>query len=130
MNRKRNGFTLVELLAVIALLAIIATLAVTSAINVSVKLKDDMYCEKLEFISSAAKQYGTDMIDSLTEAGIQVTVADLVTSGKLRYDQNTPGSYILDPRDNSSMDHITMRIYLKNKRAYVHLNVDESFCAS
>ena len=70
------------------------------------------------------------MIDRLTETGIQVTVADLVTSGKLRYDQNTPGSYVLDPRDNSTMDAITMRIYLKNKRAYVHLNVDSSICES
>lgn len=125
---KKNGFTLVELLAVIALLAILATLAVTSAINVSINLKEDMYCEKLDFIETAAKQYGS----SIYEPGmnVELTISELVKLGALKKDQDVAGSYVLDPRDNSSMDQIKVRIYAKNKRAYAHVNVDQSMCES
>ena len=87
-----------------------------------------MYCEKLDFIENAAKQYGSDMLDSLNTTGITLSLGELVNRGKLKADQNVAGSYIIDPRDNSSMDHITVRIYLKNKRAYAHVNVDRTIC--
>ncbi len=123
---KKNGFTLIELLAVISLLGILATLAVTSAINVSINLKEDMFCEKIAFIETAAKQYGS----SIYEPGMDVliTVSELVKLGALKKDQDVSGSYVLDPRDNSSMDHIEVRIYSKNKRAYAHVDVDQSMC--
>ena len=128
--KKRSGFTLIELLAVIALLGILATLAVSSAINISQNLKVKMYCEKIDFIETGAKQYGTDIFDSLDETGITISVGELVKRGALKSDQNVAGSYILDPRDNSSMDSISVRIYLKNKRAYAHVDVDTSMCES
>lgn len=126
MNKK--GFTLVELLAVIVILGLLATVAVTSAINVSTKLKVKMYCEKVQLIESGAKQYGADIIDSLDATGITMTVGDLVKQGAIKKDEDTPGSYVQDPRDKSSMDSISVRIYLKNKRAYVHVNADTSMC--
>ena len=123
---KNQGFTLIELLAVIALLGILATIAVTSAINVSINLKEDMFCEKIDFIETAAKQYGS----TIYEPGMDVTltVGELVKLGALKRDQDVEGSYIIDPRDNSSMDEVKVQIYSKNKRAYAHVDVDQSMC--
>lgn len=127
-NMKRNGFTLVELLAVIALLAILATVAVTSAINISKKLKDDMLCEKIEFLKNDAKRYGADRIDSIgTEASPTiVTVGELVQLGYTSKDQNVAGHYVINPKDDSSMDNVTINVYLKNKRAYASVNLPSS----
>lgn len=126
--KDKKGFTLVELLAVIALLAIIITIAATSAISISKKLKDDMFCQQVDFISTAAKTYGSDIINQLDETGIIVKVKDLVDKGYLKKDQNVPGSYILNPKDDSSMDEVEVRIYLKNHRAYAHVDIDTSSC--
>lgn len=126
--KQKRGFTLIELLAVIALLGVLATIAVTSAINISIKLKEKMYCEKIAFIENGAKQYGSDIIDSLDATGITLTVGDLVNKGVLKKDVDTPGSYIQDPRSKVSMDGIRVRIYLKNHRAYAHVDADVSKC--
>jgi prepilin-type N-terminal cleavage/methylation domain-containing protein len=125
---KKDGFTLIELLAVISLLGILATLAVTSAINVSIHLKEDMFCEKIAFIETAAKQYGSGIYEPGMD--VELTVAELVKLGALKKDQDVSGSYVLDPRDNSSMDAIKVKIYAKNKRAYAHVEVDQSMCES
>ncbi len=123
---KKKGFTLVELLAVIALLGILATLAVTSAINVSVGIRNDMYCEKLEFIENNAKQYGLDHYrNDLNET---FTVKELVDLGYIKIDQDVEGARVIDPRDNSSMEEVKVNIYVKNRRAYAHVNVDASVC--
>ncbi len=126
--KKKSGFTLIELLAVIALLAILGTIATTSAINISKNLKKDMLCEKIEFIESEAKNYGSDVIDTLTEEGIVVTVSELVEKGYIKKDQNVAGSYVLNPYDDTAMDGVTVKIYRKNNRAYAHVNYDASFC--
>lgn len=128
--KERNGFTLVELLAVISLLAILSTVAVTSAINISKKLKEDMLCEKIEFLVSDAKRYGADRIDEIgTEASpTTITVGKLVDLGYTKKDQNVAGSYVINPRDDSSMDHVTISVYKKNSRAYAHVNLDDTNC--
>ena len=48
--KNNNGFTLVELLAVVVVLAIIVTIATTSTISISNKIKGNMYCSKLDFL--------------------------------------------------------------------------------
>ncbi len=124
--KRKKGFTLIELLAVIALLGILGTLAVTSAINISADLKTDMYCEKLTFIESQAKLYGNDHFTS--DMDVELSLLELMQLGYLKADQEVEGSYFLDPRDNSSMDQTTVRIYANNKRSYAHVNVDDSMC--
>lgn len=120
---KKNGFTLIELLAVIALLGIIATIAVTSAINVSKDLKEDMFCQQIQFISSAAKTYGQDIFDSLTEAGVNIKVSELSQKGYLKKDQ-------VNLKDDSSLADVNVRVYRKNNRAYAHVDIDTSSCDS
>jgi len=119
--RRNSGFTLIELLAVIALLGIIATIAVTSAINVSKDLKGDMFCQQVEFISSAAKTYGQDIFDGLTESGVTIKVSELIQKGYLKKDQ-------VNLKDDSSLENVNVRVYRKNNRAYAHVDIDTSSC--
>ncbi len=60
MMKNSKGFTLVELLAVIVILAILITIAVPSTIGISNKLKENMFCKKIDSIEVAAKLYGED----------------------------------------------------------------------
>ena len=57
MNRK-NGFTLVELLAVIVLLGLIMAIAVPNALKLGGTVKESSYATKLDLIEEAAKSYG------------------------------------------------------------------------
>lgn len=64
---KKNGFTLVELLAVIIIISILAVLAVPSAIELGKKVKEKAYLSKIEIIEKNAINYGQTNIYSLKE---------------------------------------------------------------
>ena len=122
MNNK--GFTLVELLAVLVVLAILIAIAVPSTISISNKLKVNMYCSKIDSIETAAKLYGEDRKDSFSEKydnnpSKTITVKTLIDTGDLKKDSTT-APYILDPRDNASMDDLKIIVYVKYNRVYVH----------
>ena len=121
--KNNKGFTLVELLAVIVILALLVTIAVPSTIAISNKLKENMFCKKIESIEIAAKLYGEDRKDSFTESyetypSRTISVSDLIASGDLKKDNST-SPFVLDPRDNSSMDEIQLTVYEKYNRIYV-----------
>lgn len=124
--KNNKGFTLVELLAVIVILAILITIAVPSTIGISNKLKENMYCKKIDSIEVAAKLYGEDRKSSFTETyetypSRKITVKDLIETGDLKKDNST-SPYILDPRDNTSMDDLELTVYEKYNRIYVAFN--------
>lgn len=129
MNKK--GFTLVELLAVIVILAILISIAVPSTIAISNKLKENMYCKKIDSIEVAAKLYGEDRRNSFPSngytdetgsySGVEITVTDLINSGYLKKDNNV-APFVVDPRDNVSMDTLPLNVYIKYERVYVHFN--------
>ena len=122
--KDKNGFTLVELLAVIVILAMLVTIAVPSTLSISNKIKVNMYCSKIDSIETAAKLYGEDRKDSFNEtydgyASKGIKVIELINTGYLKKDQkNAP--YVLDPRDNASLDDMDVIVYLKWNRIYVH----------
>ena len=60
--KNKKGFTLIEILCVVALLAVITTIASASVINLSKASKENLYCAKLELIESAAKTYSASLI--------------------------------------------------------------------
>lgn len=118
MNRK--GFTLVELMAVIAILGIILLIAVPSYLGVSKKIKEDMWDNKMKMIETAvemwvqdnknywceysntqkkwvAKQYLIDNCINNNKCPIQ----DFIGSGYLKADKST-GEFI-DPRTNKDV---------------------------
>lgn len=124
--KNNKGFTLVELLAVIVILAILITIAVPSTIGISNKLKENMYCKKIDSIEVAAKLYGEDRKDSFTEThpSREIAVKDLIETGYLKKDNSVCGGEnnppcIVDPRDSSSMDKIELTVYEKYNRIYV-----------
>ncbi len=130
--KNKKGFTLVELLAVIVILAILVTIAVPSTMGVSKKLKENMYCSKIDSIETSAAQYGEDRKDSFggtyTDAdgahpSTNIRVSELVDKGYLKKDHNTD-PIIEDPRDSKSTDLYNMEftIYVKYNRVYVHFN--------
>lgn len=123
--KNNKGFTLVELLAVIVILALITTIAVPAALSISGKIKDNLYCEKIDMILSSAKMYGEDNRDlllSTTESSPKkIKVGDLV--GKyLKKDQDVVGKYIEDPRSDAFLDNDVVSIYLKYDRVYAEYN--------
>lgn len=59
MNNKK-GFTLVELLAVIVILGVLTAIAVPSVLEISKKIKTDMYDSKIKTIEVAAELWADD----------------------------------------------------------------------
>lgn len=68
---KKNGFTLVELLAVITIISILTIIAVPSALTFQNNMNKKMFCSKVETLETAAKLYGNDVKDSIENELIQ-----------------------------------------------------------
>ena len=66
MNKK--GFTLTELLVVIALISIIVLIAVPSVVSISKRINKRVYNAKIQEIVTAAELYGTILIYLMEEA--------------------------------------------------------------
>ena len=87
---KKNGFTLTELLAVVAIIALIAIIAVPSIIVIRKNMNERIYKEKIELIEKAAETYASnnpDLFNAETEKII--TVSELVQEGFLDPDEGT-----------------------------------------
>ena len=118
--KKKNGFTLVELLAVIVILAILVTIAVPSTMSISNRIKKNMYCSKIDFIENAAKLYGEDRRKQIENKGgsMTVTVKELVNTNYLKKDHDTE-PFIEDPRTKESLDNLKLTVNIKNNRIAV-----------
>ena len=97
--KKRNAFTLVELLAVIVILAIVLIIAVPGVLSIINKTKDSAYDRQIDMIKNAAKNYVT--ANTVTWSGDNPK-STLVTLNMLQ-----SGGYldkkILDPRDKKEI---------------------------
>ena len=62
----KNGFTLVELLAVIIILSLLALLASTSVTKIVTNSKNELYNAQISLIEEAAKSWGTDNLNKLS----------------------------------------------------------------
>jgi prepilin-type N-terminal cleavage/methylation domain-containing protein len=130
---KKNGFTLVELLAVLVILALLITIAVPNVISISQKIKKNMFCQKVTYIEAAAKLYGQDNIDYLPKT---ITVGDLVNYGyyKKANDKCVVGTIekpsnnpcVTDPRDNSMLDSKTITLSVVNKQVKAVYQVSDT----
>ena len=130
--KNKKGFTLIEILCVVALLAIITTIASASVINLSKASKENLYCAKLELIESAAKTYSASLIYELNQSttyyegykSITITINDLIKSGNLSPDKDDS---VLSPLNNEVMNDLEIILYLKNNQVYVAID-DNNVC--
>lgn len=131
--KNKRGFTLIEILCVIALIAILSVVATVSIVGLSSKSKDNLYCAKIKLIESEAERFGVKYELELNNSNelyngnksIKIKVQALVDAGKLEPDKN---NNVLNPKDNSVMNDIDIILYLKNNqiRAEIPNNICEN----
>ena len=105
---KSKGFTLAELIAVIAILAVLMLLASGIFINVQRSVLESQYENIVIDIENKAEEYAMDI--GTTEA-LYINVEFLITNGYLQADD---GDNIYDPRDNTSMNCFMIHVYFEN----------------
>lgn len=93
--KKNNGFTLVELIVIIALLAVISTIFAVNMVQTLNKNKERDYEDFVNQIKSAADAYVTIDNSALSglydgESWVEITVGTLIDEGYLRYDIESP----------------------------------------
>ncbi len=141
--KNRKGFTLVELLAVVALMAVLLTIAAPAVLSFTTRMKRDMFCNKVDTIVKSAQMYGQDnmasiigkretghdcvyykagqassiTVDSCYETDVQVLLAKGYLSKEAAKKDQTPDDFF-DPRDGKSLKTSRIFVYVVNKRAY------------
>ena len=133
----KNGFTFIELLAVIVLIALITVIAVPTIKLADKKIRTKNLNAKLDLIKIAAESYGddnkdvllyqttttyTDPSNNVKYPSITVTVRDLLNNGYLVKDKNGKGEDIINPVTKESLLNKTITIYYKNNRVKAKLN--------
>lgn len=99
---KKNGFTLVELLATIIILSIIGLIAIPAVNKTTKKAKDQLYQVQIDNIEDAAASWAADHpADLPSENGeiLQLTIGQLKYAGDLEFDLKNPKTGILFPND-------------------------------
>lgn len=106
--KRKYGFTLVELLAVISILALLLVLVIPNVVKVSDSSKESLLKSKIRSIETAAEKYGSDKINDLQKCtgssladSCFILVSDLVKQGYISGDK---GDQILDPTTNKELD--------------------------
>ncbi|MEG0021575.1 MAG: type II secretion system protein [Bacilli bacterium] len=112
---KKNGFTLVELIAVISLIAIIGLIAVPVVEGIVKRSKIKIYNTQLEEIYSAGKKYSTENSELITNDPNVTTNVCLKVLKEQGYLENTK---IVDPRDDSVMNGKIVIKYIDTSKSY------------
>ena len=119
--KKKNGFTLVELLVVIALMLSILALAIVSFVNISNKKKEEAWKEVINQIEEAASEYFTDneyLFEGLnTNSKGSITVKKLVSEDYL--------NKVTDPRSGKAISSCSIVSIKKTKDNKYISNFDE-----
>lgn len=135
---KKNGFTLVELLAVIVILALLVSIAVPGVLTMSDKIQSNMFCTKIENIEKAAQLWGDDHYDQINAANnktVTVKIQELLQKNYLKKDNDKSddiNDWAVDPRDNTSIIDKEVNVFIKNSRVYASYQYgsedDEAMC--
>lgn len=120
--RKKNGFTLVEVMAVIVILGIVIALGVGVYNNISERQKEKAYENKVKYIELAAEKWAeeTNLSKSTT-----ITVSRLIENSYYQadsYDANKEEYVVNDPRNGASLLCNTISIVFENGKFTATLN--------
>ncbi len=103
---KRNGFTLVELLAVIVLLALLMTIAVPNVFKLNTKVKKKAYATKIDLIEQAADSYGQSNL-SMIRTGTSIDDSTVHTLCTFEYEDDEIVSVLYESRTYSDSLSLT-----------------------
>lgn len=104
----KKGFTIIEILAVIALIGIVAVLVIPRITDMDSKTKVKMYNAKIEKALGASYKYGIDNIDTLSNSECtNVTIGTLIRLKYLSADDDT-GYQMINPKNNKSMNNVSI----------------------
>ena len=115
---KNKGFTLVEMITVIALLAIIGMISIPVVEGVIKRSKDRVYETQLEEIKSGAKKYATEYIENISTVDGAETIVCLSKLKELGYLENTK---IVDPRTDLVMDGGIKIRYVESSKSFKYI---------
>lgn len=102
---KRNGFTLVEILAVLIILGILIALSIPAYINVFSSIKRDNFNAKVTEVETAANKMGEKIKDEVKDAGkncMTKSISELISKGYL-LSESEYDNVIYSPTDNTAM---------------------------
>lgn len=129
---KKNGFSLVELLAVIVILSIIMSMAGFGVMRIRNNSLNDLLNSKKKDLVAAAILYGQDNQDKFKKCQMDevdsycayVTVEDLIKNGYYTSKEtNSKGAKdLINNVTNKSMLCDEIVIYKKNNRVYAKFN--------
>lgn len=135
MKKIENGFTLVELLGIMALLGIIALITVPAVTNVMNKQKEKVYYDQLSQLLRASQNWGTDNRE-LLEANLsgncksdgtweryELNLSDLQNGTE---DVTYLDSKFINPKTDKQFENTKVYVYKKEK-SYLYC-VDEPEC--
>lgn len=117
----KKGFTLVELLAVIALLSLIALLTFPTIGNVLFDSKEKLYDEQVARIIQASKRYTAEHFDSLP----MLEESTYLSIKKLQLSEMLKKGVIKNPKTNSAMVGCVKITFNEEANQYDYLYMDE-----
>ena len=118
--KNKKGFTLVELLAVIAIIAVVATIGIFSSIAIKKKMDKKMFTSTLEEALMASEKYGSDHKEEIVDKIFEEDEKIKVKGENRKYKIITIGE-LLNDKYISSEDKDE-----NNKPAIIHYETDLS----
>ena len=124
MIMKKNGFTLVELLGVIAILALLATIATPAIIALSNKIKSNLYDAKVKLIKESAILFVEKRNDplesfdlnSLCKNGIITPDEGITNNGCASANATGECGCLKNPKNNKAMGSCKIKVTKSNGR--------------
>ena len=105
---KKDGFTLVELMAVIAIIAVLSVIIIPSLVTVNKNINSRLYNQKVDNIESAAELYASNNPDIFNGADrVYVTVYQLIEANYLEIDTKAGNGVCSTEDESTSMGCIT-----------------------
>lgn len=101
----KKGFTLIEMLITIVLIGALLTLTTVAIIKIRGNIINNLYDDKIEYIESGAKEWGSDNLNSLNASTCScVTVEILITSGYITGDEDNR-SNLNNPLESQTLNN-------------------------